>query len=396
MKKLTLVLLVVLFALAFTACGGGPSDEDEEEPTAAPTEAAAEEEEMEEAEEETVEEGPELAEELVVFNWTDYIDEEILDVYEEEYGVDIVYDTFSSNEDLLAKLQAGATGYDVIFPSDYMVSQMIELGLLAEIDAESLSNFVHVSDEFKDAPFDPGNQHCLPYQWGTTGLAYRAGHEFFDENEPTSWAYLFDPELLEQYADGGINVLNDQRELIGAALFYLGYSPNSTDRAELEEARDLILQAKPYFKTFNSDDYDDTLLVPDEVVMSLAWSGDAFSAYDDTYDDELEDGNWYYAIPEEGAVKWLDNMCIPASSERYETALHFMNYLMEPENAAAITNYTFYGSPNATAEEFIEPEILEDPAIYPSEEVLAKLQWLEEVGDAVFIYDEMWTAIKGQ
>lgn len=397
MKRIGLALLVVLFILGMTACGGGPEDETEV-PAAAPTEAPEEGggEAVDETVEEPADEGPQLADELVVFNWTDYIDEAILDDYESEYGVDIIYDTFSSNEDLLAKLQAGATGYDVIFPSDYMVSQMVELGLLAEIDAESLSNFAFVSDEFKDPPFDPGNKHCAPYQWGTTGIAYRAGYEYFDENEPISWAYLFEPELLEQYADDGINVLNDQRELLAAALFYLGYSPNSTDRAELEQARDLILEAKPYFKTFNSDDYDDTLLVPDEVVMSLAWSGDAFSAYDATYDDEAEDGNWYYTIPEEGAVKWLDNICIPASSERYETALHFMNYLLEPEIAAAITNYTFYGSPVEAAKDFIDPEILEDPAIYPPDEVQAKLQWLEEVGDAVFIYDEMWTAIKGQ
>lgn len=410
MKRIVIGLLVVLLMLVLAACSGGPAggpaaeSEEAAEPAAEAESAEAEhaeeageaDHEAQEGDAEHMEEGPELAEQLVVFNWTDYIEEEILDAYEEEYGVELVYDTFSSNEDLLAKLQAGATGYDVIFPSDYMVSQMVELDLLAEIDADSMPNFAGISDDFKGAPFDPDNQYCVPYQWGTTGIAYRAGHEFFDENEPASWAYLFEPELLEQYADGGINVLNDQRELMAAALFYLGYPPNSADRAELEEARDLILQAKPYYKTFMSDDYDSTLLVPDEVVMSLAWSGDAFSAYDETYDEEAEDGSWYYAIPEEGAIKWLDNMCIPASSERYDTAQHFINYLMEPEVAAAVTNYTFYGSPSEAAEEFIDPEILEDPGIYPPEEVLAKLQWLEEVGDAVFDYDEMWTAIKGQ
>ena len=201
---------------------------------------------------------------------------------------------------------------------------------------------------------------------------------------------------LEQYADDGINVLNDQRELMAAALFYLGYSPNSTEQAELEEARDLILNAKPYWKTFNSEDYDDTLLVPDEVVLSQGWSGDVATAYWNTYDEETEDGNWYYAIPEEGAIKWLDNICIVASSERMETAVHFINYLLDAENGAAITNYTYYASPNEAASEFIEPEVLEDPSIYPPEDVLARLEWLEEVGDAVFLYDEMWTAIKGQ
>jgi spermidine/putrescine transport system substrate-binding protein len=234
----------------------------------------------------------------------------------------------------------------------------------------------------------------VPYQWGTTGIAYRAGDPNFEENPPDSWAYLFEPGNLEQYSEGGINVLNDQRELLAAALTYLGYDGNDTDRTHLEEARDLILAAKPYWKTFNSEDYDDTLLIPDEVVLSHAWSGDAANAYWSTYSDETEDGNWYYAIPEEGAVKWLDNICITAASEKYDTALHFMNYLLDAEVGAAITNFTYYASPNEAAKEFISEDILNDPGIYPPAEVEAKLYWLHDLGDAIFDYDEMWTAIK--
>ena len=191
-------------------------------------------------------------------------------------------------------------------------------------------------------------------------------------------------------------LLNDQRELIAAALFYLGHAPNTTDRAELEEARDLILAAKPYWKTFNSEDYYSTLMVSDEIVLSHAWSGDAAQAFWATYDEETGEGNWLFTVPVEGAVRYQDNVCIPASSTRQATAQHFMNYLMEAEVAAAITNFTFYPSPNEAAKEFIDPEILNNPGIYPPEEVRAKLQWLEDLGDAVFIYDEMWTAIKGQ
>ncbi len=403
MKRVIVWLLVVMLVLVLGACGGGPSDEEEAPPVEEEVSEPVVEEEMEEpsaeelVEEPMLEEGEEmeLSSQLVVFNWDDYIDEELLDIYSEEYGVEIIYDTFASNEDLLAKLQAGATGYDVIFPSDYMVSQMIELDLLAEIDVNQLSNWGNIAEDMKDAPFDPGNRHCVPYQWGTTGIGYRAGVEFFEENPPTSWAYLFDPAMLEQYADLGINVLNDQRELIGAALLYLGYSVNDTDRAHLEEARDLILEAKPFWKTFNSEDYDDTLLIPDEVALSQGWSGDVANAYWNTYDDDLEDGNWYYAIPEEGAVKWLDNICIPAASEHFDTALHFINFLLDAENGAAITNYTYYASPNEAASEFIETEVLEDESIYPPSDVVDRLEWLEEVGDAVFIYDEVWTAIKG-
>jgi spermidine/putrescine-binding protein len=393
MKKLSLIWIVLL-ALLLAACGGGPAGGPEEAAETGSEESADGG--GEETAVESEETGPQLASELSVYNWSDYIDEELITAYEEEYGVTIIYDTFASNEDLLAKLQAGATGYDVIFPSDYMVSQMIELGLLAEIDTATLSNFGNLSPDFVDAPFDPGNQYCVPYQWGTTGLGFRAGNEYFEENYPDSWAYLFDPALLEQYADNGINVLNDQRELMAAALFYLGYSPNSVEKAELEEARDVILAAKPFWKTFNSEDYEDSLLVPDEVVFTHGWSGDVAGAYYATYDDDAEDGNWYYAIPKEGAVKWLDNICVTASSERYETAVHFMNYLLDAEVGAAITNYTYYGSPNEAAKEFIIDEVLEDPSIYPPAEVQEKLEWLFELGDGVFLYDEMWTAIKGQ
>jgi spermidine/putrescine transport system substrate-binding protein len=406
MEKKLFWLLAAILVIALAACGGGPGggpgadDAEPAENTAAESdvEEAAEAPEAEEetaADEETAEGEMELASELSVYNWAEYIDDQILADYEEAFGVTIIYDTYASNEDLLSKLQAGATGYDVIFPSDYMVSQMIELGLLHEIDTGQLSNWGNMDPDFIDAPFDPGNQHCVPYQWGTTGITYRAGNEFFEENPPDSWAYLFEPELLEQYADGGVNVLNDQRELLAAALAYLGYDMNSTDRAELEAARDLVLEAKPYWKTFNSEDYDNSLLIPDEVVMSHAWSGDAALAYWETYSDEAEDGNWYYAIPQEGAVKWLDNICITASTERYETALHFMNYLLGAEVGATITNFTYYASPNEAAKEFILEEILNDPSIFPPPEVEANLNWLVEVGDAIFIYDEMWTAIKG-
>jgi len=377
MKKLFLsVLLILLLAACGGGPGGGPAADTEE---SSGTDANGE---------------VQLAEQLSVYNWSDYIDEEMITRYEETYGVDIIYDTFASNEDLLAKLQAGAEGYDVIFPSDYMVAIMIDLGLLSEIDTADVPNFANIDPQFVGAPFDPNNDYCVPYQWGTTGIGYRADVEFFQENPPNSWAYVFEPEMLEQYADQGINVLNDPRELPGSALIYLGYDPNTTNPDELNEARDLILAAKPYWRTFNSEDYDNTLLIPGEVVLTHGWSGDVANAYWNTYDEETEDGNWYYSIPQEGAVKWLDNICITASTDRYETALHFMNYMLEAEVAAAVTNFTYYASPNEAAKEFILPEILEDESIFPPQDVQDKLVWLTEVGEDAFLYDELWTAVK--
>ncbi len=383
MKKYVWIVVLMMLSAAVVACGGGPAGG----PGASATEAPAA---------GTGEGEVQLAPQLSVYNWADYIDEQVLADYTERYGVEIIYDTYASNEDLLAKLQAGASGYDVIFPSDYMVAQMIELGLLAEVDTASLPNFVNIGQEFKDPPYDPGNAHCVPYQWGMTGIAYRNGNPAFAAGPPNSWAWLFDPAVTEKYAAEGINVLNDQRELLGAALFYLGYSPNSTERAELEAARDLILAAKPQWETFNSEDYYSTLMESDEIVLSHAWSGDAAQAYWNTYDEATGTGNWLFTVPTEGAVRFADNVCIPANSQRQETARHFMNYLMEPEVAAAITNFTFYPSANEAAKEFIDPEILNNPGIYPPPEVAAKLEWLRDVGDAIFIYDEMWTAIKGQ
>ncbi len=370
LKKWTFLMMLIV---VLVACGGGPGGGPSDSGNSG---------------------SGELADTLSVYNWADYIDEELLTKYQEEYGVEVIYDTYASNEDLLAKMQAGADGYDVIFPSDYMVSTMIELDMLAEIDTADLSNFGNLDSAFTNPPFDPNNQHCVAYQWGTTGIGYRNGNAFFDANPPDSWGYLFDPAILEQYAGDGINVLNDSRELPAAAAFYLGFSPNTTNPDEIAQIQQTILDAKPFWKTFNSDGYDTELLIPDEVAMTHGWSGDVALAYYETYDEETEDGNWYYSIPNEGAVKWLDNICITKASEKYDTALHFMNYLLDAENGAAITNYTYYASPNTAAKEFIEADVLEDPSIFPPDDVFNKLEWLVDVGDDTQLYDEMWTAVK--
>lgn len=392
MKKYVLVICSIVLVLLVSACSGAAAPEpaasgNEYGAPASSGEEASAPAESSDAAAGSPAEG--LAPELSVYNWADYIDESLLAKYEEKYGVKIIYDTYASNEDLLAKLQAGATGYDIVVPSDYMVTQMIELGLLAEIDLNKIPNVKNVDPRNMNAPYDPGNKHCLPYQWGTTGIAYST--EVYKDSPPDSWAFLFDPEKAKMAADaGGLNVLNDQRELLGAALKYLGYSLNSKDEQQLQEAKNLILSVKPYIKTFNSEDYEQSLLIPGEVVISHSWSGNAANAAAET------DGKWAYVIPKEGAMRWQDNMCITASSQRKATAEHFINFMLEPESGAALTNVTYYSSPNAAAKEFIKPEILNDPAIFPPDEVLGKLEWAEALGESVFIYDQIWTEIKSQ
>jgi spermidine/putrescine-binding protein len=267
--------------------------------------------------------------------------------------------------------------------------------MLAEIDHNNIPNLKNITPFNLDAPYDPGNKHCVPYQWGTTGIAYQTAAA--GDNPPTSWAAIFDPAQAATWAEtGGINVLNDQRELMAAALKYLGYSLNDKDEAHLEEAKNVILGAKPYIKTFNSEDYDDSLLIPGEVAISQAWSGDAAKAIYETTDEATGESEWGYVIPEEGGMVWQDNLCVTATSEKKATAEHFMNFLLDAENGAAITNYTYYASPNEAAKANILPEILEDPGIYPSDETLQKLEWAESLGETIFVYDRIWTEIKSQ
>lgn len=329
----------------------------------------------------------ELADELYVYNWADYIDEELVTRYQEETGVTIVYDTFESNEDMLAKLQAGATGYDLIFPSDYMVAQMIELDMLAEINMDNIPNFRHLSEFNINPAYDPGNVYSVPYFFGTTGIGYNSA---VVDPPPDSWSWLFDPELACQYEGAGINVLNDQRELIGAALRYLGYSINETGVERLNEARDLILAAKPCWKTFQSSGYVDALFIPGEVAMGHAWNGDVYVA-------QAEVDTWVYVMPKEGGVVWQDNFVIPNTSTRQATAEHFINWLLDPQINAQNTNYIWYSSPNEAAKPYILPEILEDPSIYVDDETLAKLEWIEPFStEELREWDRVWTEIKAQ
>jgi spermidine/putrescine transport system substrate-binding protein len=322
----------------------------------------------------------ELAEELHIYNWSEYIDPDVYAAFEAETGVRIIEDTFSSNEELLAKLQAGASGYDLIVPSDYMVEIMIEEGLLTPINHENIPNIANLSALLSAPPYDSELTYCVPYQWGTTGIGYNS-----DEVEPDSWAYIFDPEIASQY-EGKITMLNDSRESIGAALKYLGYSLNTTNEAELEEAKQVLLAVKPFLFSYDSDQFED-LIASDEVLYGHGWSGDYFAA---AYEDE----RIWYIIPEEGGVVWADNLCIPKTSENAYTAELFMDFILRPEIAAQITNYTWYASPVEAANEFIDPEILEEPAIYPSPEIMAKMEWLQDVGDATPIYERIWTEVK--
>lgn len=323
------------------------------------------------------------ATEIVVYNWSEYIDPDIYSMFEEEFGISIVEDNFSNNEELLAKLQGGATGYALIVPSDYTVSIMKEEGMLAELDHANVPNLSNLADRFQDLPYDPGNQYCAPYQWGTTGIGYIDG----EVEEPTSWAVLLEPDPDAPYY-GRATMLDDVRESFAAALVYLGYDINTTDEAQLEEARDLLIQAKAALAGYDSDTFEDQLVIG-ENLLAHGWNGDFLVAQE-------ENENIAYTVPEEGGVVWVDNICIPstATPEEKLAGEMFINYLLRDDIGAMLSEYNYYASPNAAAETLLDEEFLSDPAVYPPDAVLDRLQYLRPVSEAESLYQRLWDEIK--
>lgn len=318
-----------------------------------------------------------LDKEIYFFNWGDYIDPAVLSDFTREFGVRVVQDNYASNEDLLAKLQAGGVGYDVIVPSDYMVEVMIKEGLLQELDKSGLPNLRHIGVQHLGLPYDPENRYCVPYLWGTTGLAYDADRL----PRPESWWVLWDASYR-----GQISMLNDQREAIAVALRLLGHSINSTDPDELEKAKALLRRQKPLVRTYNSENYDQ-LFLQGELMLAHAWNGDIAKAAE-------ERPSLKYVIPKEGGTIYHDNLCIPKSSRHQTTAEVFINYLLRPDVAARIVRYTMQPSPNEAAKTHLPAAILNNPAVYPSPQAVARLQEIRDVGRALLLYDRIWTEVK--
>ena len=322
---------------------------------------------------------------LSLYNWSEYIDPELISAFEEEHDVTVTEDFYPSNEELVARIQEGAE-FDLIVPSDYMVGIMIEEELIQPLVKDALPNLDNLADRFaSDLPYDPAGDYSVPYQWGTTGLGVNVDE--LGEDFPRSWALVFDPDVSGEYS-GRITLLDDPREVMGAALKYLGYSLNSTSEEELAEAEELVADAVGRLAAFDSDQYDE-LLVQGESVIGHGFSGNMFTAFAEA------DGNFEYFVPEEGGTVWVDNMAIPTNAPHPCTAHAFMNFLLDAERGAQLTNWNYYASPNEAAEEFILPEILEDPAIYPDEELDARLEFIEDTGDFEINYTDALTRARG-
>ncbi len=319
-----------------------------------------------------------LSRQLNIFNWSDYVAPETLPNFEREFGVRVQYDTYEDNEALLAKLQSGATGYDIVVPTGYMVEIMVNLGLLRPLEHGNIPNLKNVSPQFLDPPYDPGRKHSVPWQWGTTGFAYNAEKV---NGRVDSWKSLWTAEN-----SGKITMLDDMRSVLSAALKLLGYSLNSSSRKELMEASKLLMEQKPLLKAYISAPVK-SLLISGEVWLSQLWVGDTLMAREENEDIQ-------YCIPREGCEVWDDSLVIPRSAPHPYTAEVFMNYALRPEVSAAISNFVHYATPVEAAKRHILPEDLNNPGIYPPPEVMARLEFLRDVGEATRIYDQIWTELK--
>ena len=370
MKK-TLIYMIVLVSLVLAACAPA---------TATATEPVAGGETSERCGDKS-----QLADEIFLYTWVEYMDPDIQAQFEEECGVKITETNFDSNETLLATLQAGGADYDIVVPSDYMVQILISEGMLMELDYNVITNIQHMEPLNVNQYFDPDQKYTVPWFWGTSGFAV-------DTNEVTdvtnSWSMMFVDEN-SPYC-GKISMLDDERETIGAALMYLGYSINDTDPAHLEEAKNLLIEQAKCVKAYDSQTNDD-LIISGETVLSHIWTGDAILA---GLPDSGGREGIAYVIPSEGTTIWQDNMAVPVGAPNAYTAMVFMNYTQDPEIAAQNAEWVGYATPNKAAKEFIDPEMLANEGIYPSAEVAESLQWIEDVGPALELYDRIWTEFK--
>ena len=318
---------------------------------------------------------------LNVYNFTTYIAEDTVSNFEKLYNVKVTYDTFESNDALFAKMQAGNPGYDVIVAGDFNVQQMVKAGLLEEINLKDLPNFTkNAAVNFKNPAYDPDNKHCVAYQWGTLGIAYNTKKV---NKEITGWADVF--------AEGSKNkiaLMNSTREQLGALLIMLGKDPNTTNRADLDAVKDFVLKHKDQIAAFHDDD-GQTKLARGEVDIVFEWSGDIFQVM-------AENPDLRYVIPKEGSIIWTDNMCIPKGAKNKPLAEKFINYIYDAKVGASISNFVRYGTPNQAAidQGLISSDDLKNPAIYPSADVMKRLYYLRDLGDAQAMYDEVLADIK--
>ena len=324
------------------------------------------------------------SEKVVVYNWGEYLDPEVLTLFEQETGIDVVYEEFETNEILYPKISSGAIAYDVICPSDYMIQRMIENNLLAEINFDNIPNVKNIGKDYMEQSrqFDPENKYSVPYCWGTVGILY---NKTMVDEPITSWSVLWD----EKYKDN-ILMQDSVRDAFGVTLKYLGYSLNSTDLDELTEARDLLIKQKPLVQAYVIDQVRDKM-IGNEAAIGVIYSGEAIYT-------QMENPDLEYVIPEEGSNIWIDSWVIPKNAENKENAEKFINFLCRPEIALMNFEYITYSTPNSEARKLIEDEAIRNSEIaFPDLSKYDNLESFQYLGtEADQTYGELWNQVKSR
>lgn len=317
---------------------------------------------------------------IYVYNVGDYIDEEVIKLFEKEYPeIKVNYETYYTNEEMHAKVKTGRTNYDVVFPSDYMVERMIEEDMLNKINFENMPNYKNIGKEFKNLDYDPKGEYSVPYMWGTMGILYNK--DMVDKKDMNSWKAMYDKKY-----SGEIFMLDSERDMISITLKSLGYSMNSDSDSELKEAQRALIKQKPLVKAYCGDEVKDKMIA-NEGAMTIAWSGDAFYCMD--YNDSLA-----YSIPEEGSNLWFDSMVIPKTSKHQKEAELFIDFMCRAEIAKMNAEYIGYSTANKAGRELLDDSVKNDPLRYPD---ITKMENME-----IFIYDaalakkhtDLWSRVK--
>lgn len=318
---------------------------------------------------------------LYVFSWANYTDDELLKNFKDQTGISVVVDTFDSNETMLAKMQAGGgSAYSIIFPSDYMVEQMIGLNMLMPLDRSRLKGIDGLMPKWQNPVYDPNNAHSVPAVWGTTGLIFDPQRV---QEEVKGWDYVWNnvDSLLRR-----LTMINDVREVFGATLQYLGYSLNSTNPTEIEEAYNKLLEIKPAIAAFMTNGWEDQLASGD-LQMSMAYSQDAIVLME-------ESPNLQYIVPESGSSLWTDTMVIPKSAPNPDAAYEWINFMLEPENSAKLVERLKFATPNEAAFNRLSSEVKNNENLFPPKAILDKCEGIAPVPqDVADLYDRFWTQL---
>jgi spermidine/putrescine transport system substrate-binding protein len=321
-------------------------------------------------------------EELNIYIWTEYTEPELTKAFEEMYDCKVIESNYENCEEMVAKLQAGGVSqYDMVFPSDYIVPSMIELGLLQKLDHSKIPNLGNLTDTFASPSFDKGNQYSVAYQWGTVGLIYDSAKV----TEPIdSWKPILESDDSTRFA-----LFDSEREMTGIALTYLGYSMNTTNKKELMEAANLLINAKKKkgYSGFVANVGGFSKVQAGTLDMSFCYSGDAFANIE-------ESPNLKYVIPKEGTVVWCDSMCITKDAPNKELAYKYINFILDAKNGAQLSNYIAFATPNKASLPMIDKALLENPSVYPDAETEEKLEFILDAGANTAMYGELWKMVK--